>query len=461
MNERIAFFCIPAHGHTNPMIPVAAELTKRGARVRFYSFVPFEEKIRSSGAEFISCDRFLGDLTKAEEAGLKRVSAAEMTIQDLRITKAMDSFLSEEFAEYQPQVIYSDSVCFWGKLSAARHKIPLVISTSTFAFNELSSRDIRNSPAELADLVLGLPRISRELKSMEKYGYHIRNAMTLIASGNDTDTVVYTSKGFQPCAESFSDHYLFAGPSIPKDFPLKPKPKRPLIYISMGTVINERPGFYRTCMQALGDLDADIILSCGNAVDPSSLEPLPENFRVFPSVDQKDVLSGASLFLSHCGMNSVSESLFFGVPLILFPQTNEQKAVAARVKERNAGVLLEEDSAEAIRSAALKILNVQSYTEAAQDCRSEFLACPGPAGAAEFILQAPHAGNGRDPLKELRNETGKAMSAYYLGDLLLVLALRFGLKVKPAWLFGVLGLLASPLLQKKLMDRNYRKRIRS
>ena len=113
------------------------------------------------------------------------------------------------------------------------------------------------------------------------------------------------------------------------------------------------------------------------------------------------------------------------------------------------------------RSAALKILNVQSYTEAAQDCRSEFLACPGPAGAAEFILQAPHAGNGRDPLKELRNETGKAMSAYYLGDLLLVLALRFGLKVKPAWLFGVLGLLASPLLQKKLMDRNYRKRIRS
>ncbi len=31
--KRIAFFCIPAHGHTNPMLPVAAELVKRGNSV--------------------------------------------------------------------------------------------------------------------------------------------------------------------------------------------------------------------------------------------------------------------------------------------------------------------------------------------------------------------------------------------------------------------------------------------
>ena len=33
--RRIAMFCIPAHGHTNPMLPVAAELVRRGDSVRF------------------------------------------------------------------------------------------------------------------------------------------------------------------------------------------------------------------------------------------------------------------------------------------------------------------------------------------------------------------------------------------------------------------------------------------
>ena len=50
--KKIAFFCIPAHGHTNPMLPVAAQLIKRGNSVRFYSFNEFKEKITATGAEY-------------------------------------------------------------------------------------------------------------------------------------------------------------------------------------------------------------------------------------------------------------------------------------------------------------------------------------------------------------------------------------------------------------------------
>ena len=71
--KKIAFFCIPAHGHTNPMLPVAAELVKRGNAVRFYSFNEFETKITATGAEFISCDAYLPSLTEQEEAGLKKL----------------------------------------------------------------------------------------------------------------------------------------------------------------------------------------------------------------------------------------------------------------------------------------------------------------------------------------------------------------------------------------------------
>lgn len=51
--KKIVFFSIPAHGHTNPMLPVAAQLVKRGNKVRFYSFSEFEDKIKKTAAEFI------------------------------------------------------------------------------------------------------------------------------------------------------------------------------------------------------------------------------------------------------------------------------------------------------------------------------------------------------------------------------------------------------------------------
>lgn len=143
----------------SPKGAFAAELVRRGNVVRFYSFDEFGKKIRDTGAAFISCDSFLPELTKKEEAGLKKVSTTEMTIQDIRATIAMNDFLGKEFQSFQPDVVYTDSVCFWGKLNAWKHQVPMVASTSTFAFNQMSSRYMKNSLREMAGLIFGLPRI--------------------------------------------------------------------------------------------------------------------------------------------------------------------------------------------------------------------------------------------------------------------------------------------------------------
>ena len=103
--KRIAFFCIPAHGHTNPMLPVAAQLVKRGNLVRFYSFNEFNEKIISTGAEFVSCDEFLPEINDREMEALKNSSTTEMSIQDIRITLRMNDFLEKEFKEFRPDVV--------------------------------------------------------------------------------------------------------------------------------------------------------------------------------------------------------------------------------------------------------------------------------------------------------------------------------------------------------------------
>lgn len=453
--KRIAFFCIPAHGHTNPMLPVAAELVSRGNTVRFYSFCEFKDKIKATGAEFIACDAFIPELTEREEARLKDISTTEMTMQDIRVTLAMDSFLDEEFKAFQPDVVYTDSVCFWGKLNAWKHRVPMVVSTSTFAFNQLSSQYMENTPKELADMVFGLPRIARELKKLEPYGYHVKSALSLVQSDNDTDSVVYTSRRFQPNAESFSNHYAFVGPSVfSKALPDKKK-RRSLVYISMGTVINDRPDFYRKCIDALKDLPIDVIISYGNSTAREDLGALPDNVQAFPSVDQLAILSKADVFITHCGMNSVSESLYMATPMVLYPQTNEQKAVARRTVEINAGILLKDDSSEGIRSAVREILNNTAYGKAAEECCADFRSCSGAAGAAEFIESAPHASAGIDVIDELNKSNGRFLLLYWLAVIAAINLVGLLVGWDYVWVIGIAaGILSAPL-GRAIQRRSY------
>ena len=453
--KKVSFFCIPAHGHTNPMLPVAAELVERGNTVRFYSFDEFEDTINATGAEFISCDAYLPKLTEQEEAGLKNISTTEMTLQDIRITLRMDSFLDKEFKTFKPDVIYSDSVCFWGKLNAWKHHVPLVVSTSTFAFNQLSSQYMKNTPKELADMILGLPRVSKELKTLEPYGYHVKGALSLVQSDNQTDSIVYTSRRFQPYAESFSDHYAFVGPSVfSKAVPDKTK-ECPLVYISMGTVINDRRDFYAKCIEALRDQNVNVVISCGNAVNRESLGALPDNIHVYPYVDQLDILSKADVFITHCGMNSVSESLYMAAPMVLYPQTSEQKAVARRVMEIGAGTALNDDSIDGIRASVHEILSNAAYGKAAEVCSTDFRSCTGAAGAAEFIENAPHSSNGLDVVGELNKTTVRFHFIYWAIIIAAINLIGFLFSWKYVWIIGIAaGILSNPI-GKAIQKRKY------
>lgn len=381
--SKIMFFCIPATGHTNPTIRVVEELTRRGHQVRYYSFNQFREKIEAAGAHFISCDEFLPAVDERAAARLKHVSTTEMTVQDFAITARLDPILTRDVQSFRPDCIVSDSVCFWGKLIAKKFNLPLVCSTTTFAFNRYSSQYISNSPRELLDIILGVPRVNRALKKLRPLGYHVKSALSIVQNDNDTDTIVYTSRGFQPCADTFSDHYAFVGPSV-REVSKAPRSPRPQIYVSLGTVLSN-PDFYRNCIAGLKQLNADVILSIGRDTPVADLGPLPDNIRAFLYVDQLDVLSRADAFITHCGMNSVNEALFMGVPLVMFPQTGEQKAVARRTAELGAGTTLADASPAGIRAAVEAVLQDESYRRHAEQLSAEFRACPGAAGAADFI----------------------------------------------------------------------------
>lgn len=379
---KIAWFCIPAHGHTNPTLGLVKTLTEAGHQVWYFSFEEFRQKIEGAGATFISCDGYdfeMEDKDNADRVGKDKVFATELLVSS---TLALDEMTARVIGEIRPDVVVSDSVAFWGKLAAMKHGLPYVSSTTTFAFNRYSAKYMQESAWDIARMLWAMPRINRQLKRLREKGYPVKSLLDIVQNDNDTNTIVYTSKYFQPCSETFSDRYHFIGPSIrPITDPVE-KTAEKTVYISMGTV-NQNRQFYRNCINALAPTGWQVIISMGTNTD--HFDDLPENIQVHESVDQMAVLSIADAFITHCGMNSASEGLYYGVPLVLFPQTPEQDAVAKRTEELGAGVRLKSISEEDVLDALTTVINEPQYKEGAARVSESFKSSGGMAEAKAFL----------------------------------------------------------------------------
>lgn len=379
---RIAWFCIPADGHTNPTLALVKEMVDNGHEIFYFSFEPFREKIEAAGAQFIGCDAYdfeMEDKGNADRVGKDMAFATELLVSS---TLALDEMVEREIEDIRPDVIVSDSVAYWGKLTALKYGIPYVSSTTTFAFNRDSARYMRHGFGELLKMLLAMPRVNKQLNRLREKGYPVKGILDIVQNDNATNTIVYTSPYFQPCVDTFSERYHFIGPSIRPVAEPFPKTAGRTVYISMGTV-NQNREFYRHCIDVLGRTGWQVILSMGTNSD--HFDELPENVEVYASVDQMAVLSIADAFITHCGMNSASEGLYFRVPLVLFPQTPEQEAVAKRVEELGAGVRLASISEEDILAAVTKVLEEPRYRQEAARISDGFKSCGGAREARQFI----------------------------------------------------------------------------
>jgi len=384
---KIVFFCIPAHGHTNPTLGVVKELVSRGHQVWYYSYDLFREKIQATGATYVSCDPYDAELRLSPGDAARLGQDLALSTRVLTDTAlALDSMVCAHMKQLQPDCIVADSMAVWGKAVAMKLGIPFVSSTTTFAFNRHSAKIMKQSAGELVRMLFAMPRIQKDVNRLRQAGYPVNSILDILQNDDNTHTVVYTSPEFQPCAHTFSDKYAFVGPSLRPATTDVSKTRDTLVYISMGTVNNAMLPLYRQLVSQLSGTGYQVILSVGDRVSPQALGPLPEQISVFPQVDQIAVLQKADVFLSHGGMNSVSESLYYGVPLVLLPQTKEQQGVTEQVCRLGAGLRPGDAKGPALLSAIRTVLTDPLYREAAGRISESFRRCPGAAGAADKIL---------------------------------------------------------------------------
>jgi MGT family glycosyltransferase len=130
-------------------------------------------------------------------------------------------------------------------------------------------------------------------------------------------------------------------------------------------------------------------MSVGRSTPIESLGHIPENFIVRNFVPQLEVLSRAALFITHAGMNSVHEGLFYNVPLILTPQQMEQRLVATRIEDLGAGVRLTSTTPSATEIAALvqRVMSEPIYRGRASIIGESLRAAGGSPRAVDEIEQ--------------------------------------------------------------------------
>src|SRR5579859_4273581 len=385
----IVFVCLPAHGHVNPTLAVARELVARGEKVIYYLPESFRATVEATGATF----RGYQVDTQAGWSGSPVVPrSGEAFFGFLSGTLKMSQRLLPQALEwlrmYAADCLVYERFCFWGEIAARNLSLPSVLFTPSFLMGA------RNVPQPRAQMFFEkIAAIGDELRQLgESYG--VPMDLQTVFSQPAPLNLIFQPRAFYPADQPFDKGLLFVGSSVaprhdPSGFPLQQLEGRQVLYISLGTVFNDRADFFRLCFEAFKDQPWLVVLSHGNRVKLEDLAPIPSNFLIAASVPQLEVLARAQVFVTHSGMNSAMESLYYGVPMVAVPQMMEQEATAERLQALELGIVLDPErlSVEDLRSAVKRVAEESSFHEHAREMQRLIHEAGGAKRAADAIIQ--------------------------------------------------------------------------
>lgn len=350
---KILMINLPYSGHTNPTLGIASELVKRGHHVGYINAPSFRERIEATGATFIPYDNYPDNLTD-QQVKTRCFLAAYHT--GLRVGKEYDLVLFEMFF-------------YLGQILAEELGKPCIRQFSMFAWNEhVVNTFIKNSRMWY---VLRSHFVRKLITRNSSHGVKIKYGEMISEINNNIPSlnIVFTSRQFQLYESEFDDRFQFVGPSIAArtsdaNIPYQ-EMKKHIIYVSMGTVLGKNKDIYQTCIKAFADEEVTVIMSLGKYIKKESLGCIPNNFYVYTSVPQLEVLQKSSLFITHGGMNSVNESIYYSVPMLVAPIGGDQPTIADRVEELGLGKRIEGNkiTSDKLKKISFELMNMEQYRD--------------------------------------------------------------------------------------------------
>ena len=367
---RILFINLPYYGHVVPTIGLVQELIKQGADVTYLMPFDWEEKVAESGAKFCGYENH----RQLSEQIKNAYATAE------KIVEQFDLIVYEQFF-------------FLGKHLAEKYNKPVVRVFTAPVTNKELMDDFINAKGPLS--IFKHKWIAKAFtKDIAKdIPMKTDNWLDEIIYNPPELNLVYTLREYQPYEEDFSDEqYKFLGPSIyerkESDFNFAKK-DRPVVYISLGTVLKGAVSFFQNCVDAFRDENIDVIISVGQQFNMRKLKNITPNIHIYKSVPQLKVLKMADVFVTHGGMNSVSEALAYGVPMVVIPFVSDQPVNARCMEKLGVAKRLEYSSIDRVmlKDTVLSIVQDSEIKNNLAKVQELINAAPGNKGGAELIIK--------------------------------------------------------------------------
>lgn len=162
---------------------------------------------------------------------------------------------------------------------------------------------------------------------------------------------------------------------------------RPLIYMTLGTVVFERIDVFKAVVEGLGRLDADVLVAVGPDGNVDALGVLPANVRAELFVPQDQLLPFVDAIVHHCGSGTMLGGLSNGIPQLAIPQGADQFINADALAGAGAAIALmpDEINPDSVADGVTRLLEDPPYKQAAQRIESEIHAMPSPAEVAQQL----------------------------------------------------------------------------
>lgn len=367
---KILFINLPYYGHVVPTIGLVQELIKHGCEVTYLMPFDWQEKIAESGATFHGYDNHRQLSQQIKNA----YSVAES------IVEKFDFVIYEQFF-------------FLGKHLAEKYNKPVARIFTAPVTNGKLMEEFIASKGSLS--IFKHKWIARAFTKgiAKKIPMKTDNWLDEIIYNPPQLNLVYTLREYQPYVTEFpAEQYKFLGPSVYERKIEKlnfVKGKNPVVYISLGTVVKGATSFFQNCVEAFRDENVDVIISTGKNFDINKLKNVPINIHVYNSVPQVEVLKIADVFVTHGGMNSVSETLVYGTPMVVIPFESDQPVNAKCVERLGVGKHLpyKEANKMNIKESVLSVLSDSDMKSNIAQVQGFIQKAPGNAGGAELLIQ--------------------------------------------------------------------------
>lgn len=371
---RVMGVCLPSPGHANPLVPLVSALADQGCDVLVASGAAVRAIFEPAGAAFAEAGRGYDAWFSQLRARTRGVPGDGLPPEHIE-----RYFVPRLFAEIAADDMI-DSLLDHGRRFAP--DVVLVESMSFAAF--------------LAAQILDVPAIHHQVGVLQD--------PLVVGLAADAVAPLWRSFGLEPPGDAglYPELTLRTVPAtldrnaVPHGdvLELRPVPLprarshhasgRPLVHLTLGTIMNSDVGVFRAVIDGLAEEPVDTIVTVGRNNDTAMLGAVPANTRVMQYVEHNELLPRCAAVVHHGGAGTMLSCCAHGLPQVVIPQGGDQFRDAALLEAAGIArtLLPGQVTAAAARDAVRTVLREPAYAAAAKAAADDIARMPSAEDVA-------------------------------------------------------------------------------